>query len=182
MLLDPGLADISPRTFYETLLSSALSEKCNDMSLLLRQMWCLQQIGWPKLFAGENEAAMKDAVDSTAVFSNIIIGVKANTNDVQLVKFIRHCARACQEHTARSIDKIDLVKIGDAFLGLATEIETLLLDSYLRKKEKALILDEGLSDMMGKMKLGPAAVTVTTVSPLPESIEKPHLWSRRSRS
>ncbi|KAM5528578.1 hypothetical protein FOXYSP1_19059 [Fusarium oxysporum f. sp. phaseoli] len=161
MLFDSRLAEKSPGVFYETLLSSCLSTKCNDTSLILRQMSRLQRRGWPDSVAWKNEAAIRDAAVSTLQFTENIRRTPARTNDARLVKSIRHCAKSCQEHVVisgsgrRPEYELDLCKTRDAFLQLATEIEALLLDFLLRKDKKALRQEEVLSSMMGKMNLLP---------------------------
>ncbi|KAF6517475.1 hypothetical protein HZS61_003036 [Fusarium oxysporum f. sp. conglutinans] len=188
MLFDSRLVEKSPGVFYETLLSSCLSAKCNDASLILRQMSRLQRRGWPDSVAWKNEAAIRDAAVSTLQFAENVLRIPEKSNDAQLVKAIRHCARSCQEHvvTGRSGRRpeyeLDLRGTRDEFLKLATKIEALLLDFLLRNEKKALRQEDLLSSMMGKMNLGPAAVSKTPVSPLPAPAEKPRWWRRGRRS
>lgn len=145
------------------MLSGGLSEICNDVTLILSQMSRLQHRGWPDSVAWKNEAALKKAASDTVQFSESLLKAVKQDNGTELAKTIRRGAKSILEHVTGGSAKqpeyeIDLSGAGDAFLTLATEIETLLWDLLL-KKEKALNAlgqEEVLSSMMGQMNLSRA--------------------------
>jgi len=157
---DARLAKKSPVALYEVLLSSGLSEICNDTTLILHQMSRLRYRGWPDSVAWKNNAAlMKTATDTLQFAENLRKAAKQGSD---LAKIIRRGARSILEHVTVESDnrpeyEIDLSGAGEAFLELATNIETLLSDLLLEKKKKlnALGQEEVLSSLMGKVSLAP---------------------------
>ena len=145
------------------MLSSGLSEICNNATLILSQMSRLQHRGWPDSVAWKNEAALKEAASDTIQFVETLFKAAKKGNDTELAKIVRKGAGSILDHVAGGSEKqpgyeLDLSGAGDGFLELATEIETLLLDLLLKKEEalNALGQEEVLSGMMGQMNLSRA--------------------------
>ncbi|GKT82462.1 hypothetical protein Ct61P_00312 [Colletotrichum tofieldiae] len=162
---------ISTNQCYELLLDSDLSEKCNDASLILRQIHRLKERGWPKFVAEQNEAALREAAATTYRFViDTYHFVKRPTkaaelpNDKPLVKTLRQnldliFKRITVVQPRREYD-LDVGGAAAAFLELAVDIETLLLNLML-EKEAALYAqgeEDLLSGMLRGMTLAPAAV------------------------
>ncbi|GJC77457.1 hypothetical protein ColLi_00295 [Colletotrichum liriopes] len=162
---------ISTNQCYELLLDSDLSEKCNDASLILRQIHRLKERGWPKFVAEQNEAALREAAATTYRFAiDTYHFVKRPTkaaespNDKPLVKTLRQnldliFKRVTVVQPRREYD-LDVGGAAAAFLELAVDIETLLLNLML-EKEAALYAqgeEDLLSGMLRGMTLAPAAV------------------------
>jgi hypothetical protein len=102
---------------------------------------------------------MKTATDTLQFAENLRKAAKQGSD---LAKIIRRGARSILEHVTVESDnrpeyEIDLSGAGEAFLELATNIETLLSDLLLEKKKKlnALGQEEVLSSLMGKVSLAP---------------------------
>ncbi|KAL0929716.1 uncharacterized protein CTRU02_215358 [Colletotrichum truncatum] len=155
---------------YEVLLNSGLSEKCNDASLILGQMHRLKKRGWPDSVAWKNEAALREAGAETDLFvAKTTQAVGAASKNKPLVKILRQNLKNISDLvttvSTRPRKQFDL-NVGDAvaaFLQLAVDVETLLLD-LLQKKEDALN-SQGQEDILSKQfsKMGLAPV-VTEVS------------------
>ncbi|KAK1972510.1 hypothetical protein LY78DRAFT_650505 [Colletotrichum sublineola] len=160
---------VSTKQGYEVLLDSDLSEKCNDASLLLRQMLRLQERGWPDSVAWKNEAALEKAAADTYRFTvDTYQFVKKPTtkapkppNETPLAGTLRKNLDLIFQHVTelqpRKEYDLDLHGAANRFLELAVDIETLLLNLLL-EKEAAL---DALSGMLSGMTLTPVAAPVT---------------------
>ena len=122
----------------------------------------LQHRGWPDFVAWRNEAALKQAAIDTLQLAENLLKAAKQGNDTQLAKIIRQGARSSLKRVTvgsgnRPEYELDLSGAGDAFLELATNIETLLSDLLLGKEVtlNALGQEEALWSMMGKMNLAP---------------------------
>jgi hypothetical protein len=122
----------------------------------------LRRRGWPDSVAWRNEAALTEAATDTLQFAENLLKAAKQANDTQLAKIIWRGARSILERVTVGSGKqpeheLDLSGAGDAFLELATNIETLLSDLLLGKDVAldALGQEEILSSMMGKMNLAP---------------------------
>ncbi|KAH7123592.1 hypothetical protein B0J11DRAFT_487829 [Dendryphion nanum] len=162
LVSDPKLANKTPRALYESLVSSGLSEKCNNATLILRQMSRLQDTGWPDSVAWRNEKALEKAASETLGFVKDLLRVAKRSNSTQLAEIIQRGANSIRERvTPRSgkhlVYELDLSGAGDDFLDLATDIETLLSDLLPETETPANVAEqeEGLSDMMSRMNLMP---------------------------
>jgi len=114
-------------------------------------MYRLVHRGWPDSVAWKNEAALKEAADDTLRFAENLLKAATQGNDAQLAKIILRGASSILEHvTVESgkppVYKFDLRGAGDAFLELATDIETLLSDLLFED-------DEFMSSMMAHLAL-----------------------------
>jgi hypothetical protein len=162
LISEPKLAKKLPTALYEILLSSGLSEICNDATLILRQMSRLQHIGWPGSVAWRNDAALNKAATDTIQFAQNTLKAAKPSNNTQIVKIVLQGANSIRECVAvkngeRPEYELDLRGACDAFLNLATNIEMLLSD-LLQQKEtvlNALGQEDELSSMLGKMNLAP---------------------------
>jgi hypothetical protein len=122
----------------------------------------LRNRGWPDSVAWRNEAALKEAATDTLQFAKNLLNAAKQGNDTQLAKIIWRGTRTILERVTvgsgkRLEHELDLSGAGDAFLELATNIET-LLSGLLPWKEEALNTlgqEEVLSSMMDKMNLVP---------------------------
>ncbi|KAI5457527.1 hypothetical protein BGZ63DRAFT_417208 [Mariannaea sp. PMI_226] len=162
----------SPTATYDFLLSSGLSEICNDATLILRQMARLQRKGWPESVAWKNEAALNEAATETLQLSENLVKAAKQGRGTQLASVIQQGAKCILTNVnGKKPDyQLDLDGACDAFLELAADIETLLFDLLVEKEEalNALGQEEILSAMLGEMKLAPkAAVTVIPAMPVP---------------
>jgi hypothetical protein len=139
-----------------------MSKICNDATLILRRMSCLQQRDWPDFAAQENKEALEKAATDTFRFTKNILEATKQGNDTKLTKILcQGTTSICQHVTTRNgkdlVYELNLSGASDAFLELATNIEMLLME-LLPQHDEALSApgqDEGLPSMMGNMKLGP---------------------------
>ncbi|KAK1984905.1 hypothetical protein LZ30DRAFT_710210 [Colletotrichum cereale] len=160
---------VSTKQGYGVLVDSDLSEKCNDASLILRQMHRLQKRGWPESVAWKNEAALKQAAADTYRFTIDTYQfvkrpeTKASRplNETPLAKTLRQNLELIfQRVTVVRRDKDYDLNLGGAandFLELAVNIETLLLN-LLSEKEGALDAqgqEDVLSGMLSGMTITP---------------------------
>jgi hypothetical protein len=159
VILSQRLAN-SPGARYNTLLSSSLSEICNDVSLLLRQMLRLQRRGWPDVVAWKNENALSDAATDTVRFARALFKAANQEAETQLLKTIQQGAESILECITDTGDNrpeytISLGEACDAFLNLAVNIETLLWNLLLDKEDalRAIGQEEVLSSLMSKVTL-----------------------------
>ncbi|KAH7188064.1 uncharacterized protein B0J16DRAFT_396219 [Fusarium flagelliforme] len=157
----------SPGTRYDTLLSCGLSEICNDVSLLLRQMLRLECRDWPDSVAWKNENALRDAATDTDRFAADLSKAAKQEGETQLLKIIQHgveSIRECVTGTGgnRPVYTLSLSKACDAFLGLAVDIEILLWNLLLDKEDalRAMGQEEVLSSLMSKVTLTSTAVNM----------------------
>ena len=149
---------IPTTTFYKTLLSSGLSETCNDATLILRQMSDLQQKGWPDSVAWKNKAALGKAASCTDRFTKDLLRATGPVKHTQFAKIIQEGGGILLESVTRGSgrrfkDVLDFNKAWNAFLKMATKVETLLMDLLL-EEEKALYAlgqEESLSTKMERM-------------------------------
>ncbi|KAH7009487.1 hypothetical protein EDB80DRAFT_838181 [Ilyonectria destructans] len=158
----------SPGTRYNTLLSSGLSEICNYVSLILRQMLRLQRRGWPDAVAWKNKNALSDAATDTVRFAADLFKAAKQDVEMQLSKIIQQVVGSilkCVTSTGgnRPRDTLSLNKACDAFLDLAVNIETLLWNLLLDKEDalRAIGQEEVLSSLMSKVTLTSTAVDVS---------------------
>ncbi|EFQ92596.1 hypothetical protein PTT_10278 [Pyrenophora teres f. teres 0-1] len=132
LLSDPNLAT-SLTINYESLLSSNLSETCNNASLILRQMDSLFEQGWPDSKAWINESALEESAKDTCQVMRSLLKAAKDANGQRLSSIIQQGAKSILDCAADN--KFDLEVISRAFLELAMNIETLLSDLWLGKKE-----------------------------------------------
>ena len=119
-------------------------------------MSCLQKRGWPDSIAWKNEAALKGAATNTLQFAKNLLKAAEQSYNSRLAKIIWPAARSiCERVTVGSgtqpEHKLDLSGASEAFLELATDIESLLSDLLLESEEDL----SGMMDMMGRVNLGP---------------------------
>ncbi|KAJ4986358.1 hypothetical protein SVAN01_08175 [Stagonosporopsis vannaccii] len=153
LLSDSRLARSSTRKQYEALLSSNLSEICNDASLVLRRMDSLCKQGWPDSVAWKNEIALEKSANDTYKAMWSLLNAAKYANRQRLLSIIRKGAQSIFDCT--TVDELDLEGASSAFLKLATDIEALLSDLW-PEKEEALgpsEQEEMLSSRMGNMTL-----------------------------
>lgn len=144
----------STTALYKPLLSSGLSEICNDATLILREMIRLQHKGW------KNKAALKKAASDTFRFANDLLIATEPGKCMQFAEIIREGASFLLESvtsgSGRRLEyELDFNKAWVVFLEMATNIETLLMDLLL-EEEKALHdlgQQESLSENMKRMTL-----------------------------
>jgi hypothetical protein len=144
---------------YTPLLTCGLSELCNDANLILRQMSRLQTKGWLKPM--EN-AALKQAAIDTLTFTDELQKVAKNSRNAQFVQIFQKGASFLRESTKkwsgrRLKNQLELNSASDAFLNIATNIETLLMELLLEEENNlnALGQEDTLSRGMERMKLEP---------------------------
>jgi hypothetical protein len=145
----------SLRTNYDTLLSSNLSETCNDASLILRRMNDLFDDVGPDSMAWLNGRALKTSAKDTKQVMRSLLEAAKQADDQQLSSIIQQGANSILSCVA--VNKLKLEEASNAFLKLATNIETLLSDLLL-EKERTLVFsqqEEMLSSRMGTMTLAP---------------------------
>ncbi|KAJ5815545.1 hypothetical protein N7474_007322 [Penicillium riverlandense] len=160
---DPILVKTSSTALYKALLTSGLSESCNDATLILRQMFRLQRKGWHERVAWKNKAALNEAASGTIRFTENLRKASKPGKVSQFAEIIRQGAGILHESVmigrgGRSEYELDLKGAGDSFLTIATNIETLLMDLLL-EEEKALCAlgqEEILSSEMRRMTLASA--------------------------
>ncbi|OHW89421.1 hypothetical protein CSPAE12_11972 [Colletotrichum incanum] len=168
---------------YELLIDSGLSEKCNDASLILRQMLRLKDRGWPKSVAWKNEAALKVAATDTYRFAidtyhfvkRPLKGAES-PNDKPLVKTLRQnldliLKRVTVVRPRREYD-LDVSGTAAAFLELAVDIETLLLNLVLEKE--AVLYAQGEEDLLSGMLSGMTLAPVTVAATAPVAVGASH--------
>lgn len=163
LISDPILAKPSSIALYKALLTNGLSEICNDATLILRQMFRLQCIGWPESVAWKNKTALKKAASDTVWFIENLRTAAKPSKDTRFAEIIRQGASFLFESVMsgsgrRPEYELDLNKAGDAFLNIATNIETLLMDLLLERNKALYALgeEEILSSKMGMMTLASA--------------------------
>ncbi|KAF4944066.1 hypothetical protein FGADI_12948 [Fusarium gaditjirri] len=144
---------------------SGLSEICNDISLLLRQMLRLQRRGWPNTIAWKNENALRDAATDTVRFAADLSKATKKDVETQLLKIIQQGVGSilkCVTGTGgnRPEYTLSLSKACDAFRDLAVNIEILLWNLLLDKEDalRAMGQEEVLSTLMSKVTLTSTAV------------------------
>ncbi|WDK13249.1 hypothetical protein CGRA01v4_04530 [Colletotrichum graminicola] len=160
---------------YEVLLNSALSEKCNNASLILRQMLRLKERGWLESVAWINEAALERvAADTDQFATDTYHFVQRPAPRAARLPVETPLARMLRENLDLIFTRATVVQrreeydfsLKDAandFLDLAVKIETLLLN-LLREKEAALYAhgqEDVLSKKLSGLTLAPIATPVT---------------------
>ncbi|KAM0332322.1 hypothetical protein ACHAQA_002598 [Verticillium albo-atrum] len=170
LLLNPNVTEKSPDAFYQALLSSGISEMCNDVTLILRQIARLLEKGWPETVAWKNEASLREASTDTLLFADSLLKTLGVARPSQLTKIIRSSVTSVVNIGKAKKGKQPEYEFGvhpkeaaDAFLKLATDIETLLLDLLLDKEDalKAIGQEDLLSGMMGRISLAPSTTPRT---------------------
>ncbi|KAH7259800.1 hypothetical protein MRS44_008454 [Fusarium solani] len=157
----------SPGMRYNTLLSSGLSEICNDVSLILRQMLRLQRRGWPDVVSWKNEKALRDAATDTNHFAVDLLKATKNEVEAQLLKTVQQGAWSILKCVTNAGGNgleytLNLNRACDAFLDLAVNTETLLWNLLLDEEDaiRAMGQEEVLSSLMSRMTLTSTAVSV----------------------
>jgi hypothetical protein len=166
LISKPISAIQSPTALYKHLLSSGLSEICNDASLILREMFRLKLKAWPDFAVSKNERALKKAASDTVRVAKDLLKAAEPGKDTQFGRIIQEGARFLLKSVTigcgRRLEyELDFDKAWDAFLKIATDIETLLMDLLL-EEEKALY--EILPSEMGMLTL--ASADNSAASPL----------------
>lgn len=154
--------------WYDELLSSALSEKCNNASLTLREMIRLKRKGWPGGSARENDAAMQKAAADTLDLVKPPLPRCRSSSKAELRKVVEGVFSTVKKHVTveesnggghhKFVDIICAVR--DDFLRLAVKIESLLFKMRKQKEEQAKSEVDVLSGQLKDMKLNPATVKV----------------------
>ncbi|KAJ5496428.1 hypothetical protein N7463_008415 [Penicillium fimorum] len=159
LISEPTSAANSSTALYKSLLTCGLSELCNDVTLILRQMSHLQSKGWSSYIASNN-AALKKAASDTFKFTEDLLKATEPSKNAQFAEIIQKGARFLREcvptRNGRLIEyQLDFSKSSDAFLNIATNIETLLMDLLLEEEKHlhSLGQEETLSSQMGRMTL-----------------------------
>lgn len=126
----------------------------------------LEDRGWPDSVDWLNRLALEKAATNTNRFTNYFRhfrGASTADKNTQLAKIIQDGETSLRKsitrrHGERSEYKLDLNKAADAFLGIATDIEALLMDLLVDKnKELDTVREEEiLSSKMGLMALASA--------------------------
>ncbi|KAK2025649.1 hypothetical protein LX32DRAFT_623988 [Colletotrichum zoysiae] len=159
---------ISTTQGYVDLRNSALSEKCNNANLILRQILRLKELVWQKSEAWKerkNKAALEQAAADTLHFTirtNDFVkrpATKASTpppQETPLAATLRQrldsISKCVTMGQPRKKFELDLHGAANGFLQLAVDIETLLLD-LLCKKEAALH-PQGQEDLLSEQLSG----------------------------
>ncbi|KAJ6094146.1 hypothetical protein N7467_002991 [Penicillium canescens] len=122
----------------------------------------LRSKGWPNYVASMNNAALKQAASDTLKFTEDLLKATKPSKNAQFTEIIQKGASVLLEIVTRGggrrlEDKLDFNKTSEAFLNIATNIETLLMDLLLEveKDLHALGQEETLSSKMGRMTLAP---------------------------
>jgi hypothetical protein len=141
LISKPISAIQSPTALYKHMLSSGLSEICNDASLILREMFRLKLKSWPKFAVLKNETALKEAASDTVRVAKDLLKAAEPGKDTQFGRIIQEGARFLLKSVTigrgRRLEyELDFNKAWNAFLNIATDIETLLTDLLL-EEEKA---------------------------------------------
>ncbi|KAH7308011.1 hypothetical protein B0I35DRAFT_413378 [Stachybotrys elegans] len=148
----------SASSTYDALLKSEISEKCNNSSLILRQMRRLEISGWPESVAWKNEAALDDTVEKTVEVSrNVSSLAKAIGSETSSI--IRRGMKHLAASVARSGGGYDmgLDEAADALLDLAVAVEKHLGQLLEDKGEETAIPDLELSSLMSQMTIAQEA-------------------------
>lgn len=125
-------------------------------------MFRLQRKGWPQSVASKNETALKQAASATVQFIESLRSADKPGKDTQFMKIIRQGTKLLFESVmsgsgSRPEYELDLNKAGDAFLNIATDIETLLMDLLLEEEKTLYVSGQGeISSMMERMALASA--------------------------
>lgn len=152
--------------WYDELLGSALSEKCNNASLTLREMIRLKRKGWPGESARENDAAMQKAAADTLDLVNPPLPRCRSSSKAELRKVVEKVfstVKKCvtEESNGGGHHKfVDICAVRNGFLKLAVEIESLLFKMRKQKEEQAKSEVDVLLGQLKDMKLNPATVKV----------------------
>ncbi|OGE54745.1 hypothetical protein PENARI_c005G09013 [Penicillium arizonense] len=163
LISEPIPAVNSSTALYKPLLTCGLSEIFNDVTLILRQMsrLRLRSKGWPKYVASINKAALKQAAIDTRRFTVDLKATEPSKN-AQFAEIIQKGASVLSEIIMRRDgwpleDRLDFNETSEAFLNIATNIETLLMDLLLEEERDlhALGQEQTLSIKMGRMTLAP---------------------------
>lgn len=153
----------SATALYKPLLSSGLSEICNDATLILRQMFRLQHKGWPDSVAWKNKAALEEAASDTFRFAKDLLKATGPGKHTPFAEIVQEGASfllgSVMSRRGRRLEyELDFNKACDAFLKMATNVETLLM-GLLLEEEKALYAlgqEDLLSSKMERMALASA--------------------------
>lgn len=128
---------------YKDLLSSNLSETCNNASLILCRMERLRGECWPERFDKPNTDALQRSCKNTGLAMRDMLEAAGCQPALPLSSIVRKGARLIFDRvTTNSIsgmDTLDLDRPSRAFLELATDIEGLL--SKLLFEREAFILE-----------------------------------------
>lgn len=141
-------------TNYEDLLSSNLSEICNNASLILRQMESLCEEGWPDRFDKLNTDALRRNREKTGVHMRDMLRAATRRPVLQIfsimqkgAKLILHCVMTDR---ISGMDARDSKSGSSAFLDLAIDIEGLLSELLF---EREAFISEAVEIMFGSTTL-----------------------------
>ncbi|KAF7175064.1 hypothetical protein CNMCM7691_006468 [Aspergillus felis] len=159
LISESTLAMTSSTELYKALLTSGLSEICNDATLILRQMSRLQHEGWPDSVGWKNKATLKEAASDTVGFAEELLQATESSKATQFAKIIQEGASYVLRSIVTSVGgrrpqyELDLEQASAAFLRIAMNIETLLMDLLLEEEKAlhALGQEDMLSSQMERM-------------------------------
>ncbi|GIJ90985.1 hypothetical protein Asppvi_009950 [Aspergillus pseudoviridinutans] len=136
LISESTLAITSSTELYEALLTSGLSEICNDATLILHQMSRLQHEGWPDSVGWKNKAALKEAASDTVRFTKGLLKATESGKATQFAKIIQEGASYVLRSILTSVGgrrlqyELDLEQASAAFLRIAMNIEHYSWISY----------------------------------------------------
>jgi hypothetical protein len=137
-------------TNYKDLLSSNLSEICNNASLILRRIKSLCEDGWPEWFDKLKTDALQKICEDTGLTMREMLGAAACQRALRISSIMRKGARLVLDCVTvdriSGMDTLDLESASSAFLELATDIET-LLSVLLFEKER--LISQAVAQMLG---------------------------------
>ncbi|KAL2171515.1 hypothetical protein VTG60DRAFT_2683 [Thermothelomyces hinnuleus] len=123
-----GSLSRSKSLFYDDLLRSDLSTKCNDANLILLQMSVLRRKGWPEHYDEENQTALRQAAHVTKSFLKNVSG--RQVVDPQLHRIWGDFVSSLRQRVNKITEDVpsadDLITLRECFLDTARDLEALL--------------------------------------------------------
>lgn len=126
-------------TNYQDLLSSHLSEICNNASLILRRMKSLCEEGWPKWFDKLNTDVLQRNRVNTDLNMRAMLRAADHRTALQISSIMTKGATLILEciviDRISGMEELDLERASSAFLELAVDIENLLSDLLFERED-----------------------------------------------
>ncbi|KAJ5294892.1 hypothetical protein N7508_009713 [Penicillium antarcticum] len=132
LISNPEQAKKPSTALYEALLTSGGSEICNSATLILHQIVRLRTRYWPTFAVPKNEAARKEAARDTFQFTENLHEAAEQRNNTVFAEIIQQGASFSPGVNGEYVLGLD--EAGDAFVAIATNIETLLMDLLEKAK------------------------------------------------
>ncbi|RYC65211.1 hypothetical protein CHU98_g983 [Xylaria longipes] len=124
-----GSQDQNTHNIYNTLLTSRLSYRCNDASVILRRVWDLFRRDWPETCDTLNRQCVNNiALDIHRLLERFIEKPVQTQNSRLRDIFQVGMANLSACFTFDSTSKLDLEMLADVFLQMAFSIEAMLGD------------------------------------------------------